>query len=135
MIFSIRSDFGTCLVGIFNWRAIACKFISVLGLRDRGRFCRSCSVQIEFLESAIAVGVAVFVIVCRCCTVVCWVYMCVTVGWLMCCGDPASPCHYLVGHLAQFLIVFPYDEHIREFADIFIKFLISYLILILEQVP
>ena len=73
MIFSIRSDFGTLLVGIFSWRAIACKFISVLGLRDSGRFCRSCSVQIEFLESAIAVGVAVFAIVCRCCTVVCWI--------------------------------------------------------------
>ena len=129
MIFSIRSDFGTLLVGIFSWRAIACKFISVLGLRDSGRFCRSCSVQIEFLESAIAVGVAVFAIVCRCFTGVCWIRGLDDVLW----GPSQSP-GVLVGHLAQFLIVFPYDEHIREFADIFIKFFISYFILLLEQV-
>ena len=73
MILSINSDFGTLLVGIFNCRAIACRFISVFGLRDRGRFCRSSTVQIEFLERAIAVGVAVLAIVCRCCTVVCWI--------------------------------------------------------------
>ena len=78
MIFSISSDFGTLLVGIFNWRAIACRYICVFGLRDRGRFCRSSNVHIEFRVSAIAVGVAVFAIVCRCFTVLC------ISGWLMC---------------------------------------------------
>ena len=150
MILSISSDFGTLLVGIFSWRAIACKFISVFGLRDSGNFSRSSTVQIEFRVSAIAVGAAVFAIfryvcvgvgicvyctgMCICDWCVCTRYMCVAGGWVLCCGGPSQSRHSLVGHLAQFLVVFPYDEQIREFSDISVKGCITYLILLLEQV-